>query len=621
MRIQTKISLLIIISTTIMVLMLASVSLLSFHYTSLENEREHGSLASELARNELLISFLAGSFEHKTLEEHVKSHVPDLYAIRIVRSKATANQYGPGEHSPNEMEKKVIKTGSSKDQLIETGDGVRYQYISPYYAEQNCLQCHNVPEGTLLGLINIELDLTEQRADAMTSTYILIVVFVIFALILAYALRRLLLPIVATATSMQHVVSDAKEGNFSNRMLENRQDELGQVAIHTNHLMETLEQSFGTIIREVESMKTHDITGAEQNLLTRTVNSVKTMVSAIRFKQKIEDDRNLFDVYERLYQALAVQFEIARFSLYEIDHEKQLMKPIFAHGLPEGEKLWCTREITTDSSACRACRTAHEVNSEEAANICPAFTGNRHRENDSELLNHFCVPLMQGGRIGVVLQIVYQRSELEEIQKKLPYVRTYFSEAAPVIESKRLTEVLQESTLKDPMTGLYNRRFLNQFKERLTASAERQNSQIALLMCDVDHFKRTNDNFGHKTGDLVLVATAQILTRAVRLSDYVIRIGGEEFLAIITDTDEDKATVIAERIRSKLESHVFKTGSSDFSKSLSIGVSLYPNDNDNFEECINLADTALYIAKDNGRNQVVRYQTDMVKEEEDQEQT
>jgi len=620
MRIRTKVSLLIILSTIVMVVMLAGVSLLSFRSNSLENEREHGALASELARNELMLSFLAGDFDHDQLEAHISEHIPDLHAIRIVRAQATAEQYGKGEHEPNDAERESLKTGTSTDQLIETGGEVKYQYITPYYADKTCLQCHNVTEGTLLGLVNIELDLTEQRATALSSTYVLIVAFIIFALLLGYILRQLLMPIVATATSMRDVVISAKEGNFTGRMEEGRTDELGQVATQTNHLMETLEDSFGTIIREVDSMEVHHVAGSDENLLTRTVNSVQTMVSAVRFKQTIEEDRNLNDVYERIFHSLASHFQIKRFSLYEVDHEKQLMKLIYAHGLPEDQTLWCNAEVSVDSSACRACRTAHDVNSEDEDIICTSFAGNRICNKQDIHLNHFCTPLMQGGRIGVVLQIIYEDSELEDIKKKLPYIRTYFSEASPVIESKRLTEVLHASTLKDPMTGLYNRRFLDQFKTRLTSAAERGNKKIGMLMCDVDHFKDTNDTFGHKVGDTVLISTANILNKAVRMSDYVIRYGGEEFLVIITEAKEEKTLEIAERIRRTLEENTFTSESTSFAKTISIGVAMYADDADDFDACVHLADTALYVAKDTGRNQVIRYQEGMLKEEDSNEE-
>ena len=613
MRIRTKVSLLILLSTLAMVVMLAGVSLLSFRSNSLDIEREHGALASELARNELLLSFLAGDFDHDALEKHVSAHIPDLHAIRIVRTQATTKQYGKGDHEPNDAEREALKTGTSTDRMIETGEGVKYQYITPYYAEKACLQCHEVNEGTLLGLVNIELDLTEQRANALSSTYVLIAVFVIFSLLLAYILRQLLMPIVATATSMRDVVINAKAGNFSERMQEGRSDELGQVATQTNHLMETLEESFGSIIKEVESMEVHSITSSDENLLVRTVNSVKTMVGAVRFKQTIEEDRNLGDVYERIFHALSDQFGISRFSLYEVNHDKQLMKLIYAHGLPDDQRLWCNPEVNVDSAACRACRTAHDVNSEEEENICTSFAGNQICAGENIHLHHFCIPLMQGGRIGVVLQIIHEDSEAEEIKKKLPFIRTYFSEASPVIESKRLTEVLHASTLKDPMTELYNRRFLDQFKTRLTATAQRSKKRIGLMMCDVDFFKDTNDTYGHKVGDTVLIATAGILAKAVRPSDYVIRFGGEEFLVIITETNEEKTLEIAERIRRTLEENQFNADAATFSKTLSIGVAIYTDDSDDLDACIHMADTALYVAKESGRNQVVRYQDGMVK--------
>ncbi|MES0370973.1 MAG: diguanylate cyclase [Mariprofundaceae bacterium] len=605
MKIRTKISMFVAVGAIIMAISLTGISFLSFRETSLVNEREHGELASELVRNELLISFMQGKYDHEELDAHVKTHIPDLHEIRIIRAKAVEKQMGKGVHSANDIEKKVLLRGSTMDQLIETFDGVKYQYTTPYFAEEACLQCHDVAVGTMLGVVNIELDLTEQRADAMASAYLLIGFLIAFSIVLGVALRRLIMPIVDTTVSMQSVVGMAENGNFSGRLDESRDDELGQISKQTNQLMETLENSFGTIVRQVESMEMHRNEGNNKNLLVRTIESVTNMVEATRFKQTIEDDRNLEDVYKRISVVLENQFSLKRFSMYEANHDKHQLNLIFSKGIPEKANLWCREEIKADNNACRACRTAQDIDSTVEKNICPSFAGNVVQTKEN--LEHFCIPFIMGGKIGGVLQVLYSSDEAEEVEVNIPTIKTYLSEASPVIESKRLNKVLHESTLKDPMTGLFNRRFLEEFEPGLTASVSRSKSPVAVLMCDIDFFKDTNDTHGHQVGDSVLITAAQIMGKSVRANDYVIRFGGEEFIILLMDASDEKIAEIAERVRSDLESHEFKAVSGSFNKTISIGVDVYTAEGDTLSECIHNADLALYEAKEGGRNQVVRY--------------
>ncbi len=606
MKIRTKLSLFVAAGALTLAGSLATISFLSFRATSLVNEREHGQLASELTRNELLISFMQGGFDHEKLEAHVKTHIPDLHEIRIVRAKATEDQFGKGDHTPNDAEREAILKGSAIEQLIETMDGVKYEYITPYYADQSCLQCHKVPVGTLLGLVNIELDLTAQRTDAMATAYTLIVFLMFFSVLLGFALRRMIMPIVDTTQKMRDVVEKAENGDFSGRLNEQRDDELGQMAKETNTLMQTLERSFGEIVTHVESMEVYRHIGSNSNLLLRTIESVKSMVDAARFKQTIEDDRNLEDVYSRIFDILEGHFHLHRFSMYEVNQDKHQMQLVFSKGIPENTELWCSLEIKVDNSVCRACRTAQDIDSTVEKHICPAFTGNQLQPEKH--LYHFCVPLIMGGKVGGVLQVVYSGDEREAVLAVLPSVRTYLTEAAPVIESKRLNKIMHESTLRDPMTGLFNRRFLEEFEVRLIATIERRKSSVALLMCDIDHFKETNDTYGHQVGDQVLVTMAKIMGKSVRQSDYIIRMGGEEFLIILMDALEEKVSETAERIRADLEAHVFKTPSGSFTKTMSIGMDIFNGEGDSLTECIHHADLALYHAKEGGRNRVVRYE-------------
>jgi diguanylate cyclase (GGDEF)-like protein len=198
----------------------------------------------------------------------------------------------------------------------------------------------------------------------------------------------------------------------------------------------------------------------------------------------------------------------------------------------------------------------------------------------------------------------------------LPFIQIYLREAAPVLESKRLMATLRESTLTDPMTGLHNRRFLQEYVDSLTTYTDRQKSQFTVLMADLDYFKQVNDTYGHESGDAVIKVLARLLKEEVRSSDLVIRYGGEEFLILLRDTGPEEGLTLAEKIRAKVEETSIQVTNAVLKKTLSIGVAGYPDDSTTFWQVVKYADVALYQAKETGRNKVLRFSQEMWKEDE-----
>ena len=603
------------IATVVLATLLISSGLYLFGLYSRTTEKEHGLMAAELVRTELLMRLMAGTFDEAEMLPDLVEVIPALHSLRIARSDAVVSQFGGENDGPrSEPERQVMATGTPIEMLVETDQGVFFRYIASYTAEvspgKNCLACHDVREGTVLGIVDLELDLTRQRSAAIRYTGGIVAILLLFAILLAYFLRRLLVPIVDATLEIHAVVSKAEQGDFSGRLDEGGPDEISRMSGQTNRLMATLEDGFGTIVKDVEGLSGHHHAGGNRNLLTHTVATVRSMVDAVRFRQTIEADRDLDEIYQRIGTLLRNDFDLKHFSLYEVDPEVDRLKVLFVEGLPEDRELWCDSEILIDGTACRARRTAQEVDSSTEAGICGAFAGNCI--SPAQGFIHICMPLLLGGGVGGVVQILYNADEAGSVQGQLHTIRTCIEEATPVIESKRLTQILKETTLKDPMTGLYNRRFLEEFSFRLTSSAERRESGLSLLMCDLDSFKQMNDAHGHAVGDLALREVVRVISSSVRHSDLVIRMGGDEFLAVLADSSADKAMEVAERIRSSLEANRFQVDSGTYHLTVSLGVSIYPADSDDFEDCMRAADAALYRAKEAGSNKVVRFSRDML---------
>lgn len=601
-----------VITVAMMVLatLLIGSGLYFFGVYSRATEREHGLMAAELIQTELMMRLMAGTFDEDELLPHLTPVIPALHSVRIARTQAVIDQFGGADDIPKTAyEEQAIATRDAVEMLVETDDGVFFRYVAPYIAEastgRNCVSCHDVPPGTVLGVVNLELDLTRQRTASVKYTGVIVTLLLLFAVPLAFSLRRLLLPIVDATLEIHSVVSKAEHGDFSGRLEERSSDEIGRISEQTNRLMATLEESFGTIVKDVETLFGQRREESDHNLLTHTVAAVRSMVGAVSFRQTIEADRNLEEIYRRIRQVLIRDFDVRAFSLYEIESEHDRLKVVFAEGLAEGCTLWCDDEILIDGRACRARRTAQEIDSSADPAICGAFVGDGSGPDQSYF--HICMPLLLGGGVGGVLQILFTAEEMMEVKHKLHTIRKYIEEAAPVIESKRLTQILEEATLKDPMTGLYNRRFLEQFSDRLTSTAERRESCLSMLLCDLDSFKNMNDEHGHEVGDLALREAVRVIIASVRNTDFVIRMGGDEFLAVLADSSPDKAMEVAERIRSSVEANKFTAASATFSMTLSMGVSVYPFDATDFDGCLRCADAALYAAKEAGSNKVVRF--------------
>jgi diguanylate cyclase (GGDEF)-like protein len=195
-----------------------------------------------------------------------------------------------------------------------------------------------------------------------------------------------------------------------------------------------------------------------------------------------------------------------------------------------------------------------------------------------------------------------------------PMPRLEIAEAAAeqlslALSNLRLRETLRRQSIRDPLTGLYNRRYLEESLTRELARCSRRGLPLSVLMLDVDHFKQFNDTQGHAGGDALLSAVGQLLNSLLRGEDIACRYGGEEFTLILPETGPDDVARRAEEIRAAIAALTANNGDRPLpSVTASIGVATYPGDGEAGLVLIRKADMALYRAKHNGRNRVERYQ-------------
>ncbi|MDY0362298.1 MAG: GGDEF domain-containing protein [Desulforegulaceae bacterium] len=172
-----------------------------------------------------------------------------------------------------------------------------------------------------------------------------------------------------------------------------------------------------------------------------------------------------------------------------------------------------------------------------------------------------------------------------------------------ICSTKNLLKKIEDIAMRDPLTGLFNRRYIYEYFQYIKTSSSKR--FFSFILCDLDHFKKVNDTFGHDCGDYVLKKTAEIIKSKIRPGDLAGRWGGEEFLIILPELELESAFDVAERIRNEIFEYNFCWMNEDFKISMSFGISGSSIYESHPCEIINFADEKLYEAKNTGRNKVV----------------
>jgi len=182
---------------------------------------------------------------------------------------------------------------------------------------------------------------------------------------------------------------------------------------------------------------------------------------------------------------------------------------------------------------------------------------------------------------------------------------TVAGQIALSLASLRLRDTLRDQSVRDPLTGLFNRRFMEESLEREMQRSVRKNHPVSVLFADLDNFKRFNDTFGHDAGDHVLKTVADLFRKSVRVDDVVCRYGGEEFSFILPESSSENAVIRANELRETTKQMGMDYQNRDLGAvTLSIGVATFPEHGETAEEVLKTADKCLYAAKSEGRDRV-----------------
>ena len=209
-------------------------------------------------------------------------------------------------------------------------------------------------------------------------------------------------------------------------------------------------------------------------------------------------------------------------------------------------------------------------------------------------------------------------SEVADARERIESMQKLVKLSAEDVLESLFSEIdkYKELSLTDQLTGLYNKRYFLMRLQEETARARRHKQDLSLIFCDIDHFKTINDNYGHHHGDIILRRVGELLVGGMgdlkivsrlRKSDIIARYGGEEFVVILPETNVKNACVAAEKMRSAIDSHTFRVEKNEINISMSFGVAGLDDEVHVGEDLIRNADSAMYRAKESGRNCVEVY--------------
>lgn len=416
-----------------------------------------------------------------------------------------------------------------------------------------------------------DLALNELRHDGKNRDELL-------ALLLGFALISLF----ATVWIARGIVRRLREyaafsavvagGDLAPRLNSQRRDELGTLARSLNQMVEQLTSA------AVQRQKSQEA--------DRTYRSTRDAFSEILQVAETEDEAH--DILK-----LHIQRGLPDSEVVVLNRNNSEDRLEATTELPEGSPLLRPLQ-SAEPRSCLAVRLAHSVSSdpENSSLLQCEICGATAKPST-------CLPLLVSGEvIGSVL--VNHPEPLASDEER--QINESVAQAAPILANLRNLALAEARAATDALTGLPNRRAIQDTLKRMMAQSERTMAPLAVVMIDLDHFKQINDILGHEKGDAVLAAVGAVLSDTMRTSDFIGRNGGEEFIALLSDTDGQGALAVAEKLRAAIET--IRVRGVERSITASLGVAIHPKMAADPETLVRLADRALYAAKNGGRNRV-----------------
>ena len=578
----------------------------NFREFGINNAEKRALLTAEIVKGGLTAHMVNGMMDKRSYFLEQIENIENIESLWIARSPVVIKQFGEGmnnETARDEIDKEVLRSGIPLREMTETATKSTMRMTIPFTASAfgtpNCLNCHDAKEGEVLGAISMIIDVSDVRGSSFTTvSYIAVFAIVIMFLILL-VVNKFLKPYVNIFYSIRDVMMAAYDGNYSKRVDGGNLSESKAVADMLNSLLSKLQKVFEEIDKKVYIFLRNKNKVHSYDPLININNTIDQLSEIYKFKQTIEHDEELEDIYNRLAYVFTNKFNIEDFTIIEADRISGIKTVVYTTN-------GCHCDV--EKGECRADRINLIVDSTIFDNTCEKI----HNEDTQYL----CIPYSISNELNLIISITTRDpQESQRVRDLVGIIEDYVATAQPTIVSKKLMQILNKMARVDQLTGMFNRKYLDEFAETAIPQALRTNTPYGILMIDIDFFKMINDTYGHDVGDEGIRVVSRVIKDSIRKSDIAIRFGGEEFIVLLHNCEREYIKEVAEKIRTTFAKQVISAGSESFSKTLSVGAVMFPDDSESIWKCIKFADMSLYYAKEHGRNQVVCYDPSIIKSE------
>ena len=611
MNSNKKIILIIFTTLSLLTVVIVALVALGSRQTGYDSAKKRAYLTADIVKKSLTSHMVNGNMHQRETFLNSITQLKDVNDLWIIRSKSVSTQFGAsnlGNEVPKDsIDEEVLKTGKEKIEISESLTNASLRITIPYtassYDRPNCLSCHNAKEGEVLGAISLKFDIQEDRISSITILLNIIAIISIFLIFILIFISKRIKPYTSSFDRITNVLKQVHDGNYSVRVKEGVLKEDKEASMWLNELIEKLE----TVLTGIERNLTAFVHNRASNISNDKLLSAKKIIEDIseiyNYKKTIETDLTKEDIYHRLVLVLRDRLKIKSFYIFENDLIKDERCTIFS---TKDIKPCCVLNKNVKEQ-CRAERTDNIILSENFPEICRVATC-------KDCTDYLCIPFSINEQKSITIHILSDDKEsLKQSKQQIGIIKKYLEETKPILESRMLMDVLRERNLVDGMTGLYNRKYLDEFIDKKMPQELASGTTYAVMFLDIDYFKMVNDTYGHDAGDAILQKLSKTMKESVSENEFIIRYGGEEFLIIMKNPTPQSANELATKINKKFEKIVFTFNNVSFSKTVSIGYAFFPTDTDQIWKCIKYADLCLYEAKETGRNKVIRFSPALLK--------
>jgi diguanylate cyclase (GGDEF)-like protein len=516
--------------------------------------------------------------------ESLKSTQKD-YQIDIYRTKTVEKLFG--KINQPAFDEEILKAINQKKEISITKNG-NLRFIMPVKAQNVCLKCHiNAKVGDVLGIVEVKSNLdainSSAKKEFSKALFLAIPIPLIVVILVGYYITRKIREGVDELENLTKSIAHTEDlEQIKNKRIKFLFEEFNEIFKNIKELAEKLSNI--AVDKEVLEF---EIKLLEKFILTsEVIKDWKEYVKMILIEiNKIIPTFTIFSVFRELDR-------------YEVE--------IFWMGRPSDRLKYRFEEIVKQKI-----RENFHLNEDEyieinhniaKKDICIPDTSLEEIEYKTKSL------LLEKPQIGGIIGIGVS-PEVKENKAKLLVVESVLPTLLNVIGSVKAiykyAKDLEYYATRDPLTNLYNQRVFWELAKYEEDRAKRHNYKFSLLMIDLDNFKAVNDTYGHDFGDKFLVEIANLLEKSVRPGDIVARYGGDEFVILLPETDEEGAYTVAQRILKNAENYLIKAPDGRIiNPQLSIGIATYPDHADNVKDLFSLADNMMYKAKTAGKGQV-----------------